>query len=80
MGKTATKKRKNPPVEIRPHQDNRTLIDEIVATDIKSMHVEQMSDSEFWMGVYFNDSEKRLCVWFTAEDNGKITIRAEIED
>lgn len=88
MSKNKQKTRRNPPVEIRPHQDNRTLIDEIIAEDVKLLHIEQMTEGAFWMGVYFNNSEKRLTMWFEVGDeimdDGKLTrqlkIKAAIEN
>jgi hypothetical protein len=81
------KTRPNPPVEFRPHPDHAWL-DEIVARDVKMVHVEQMGIDNYWMGIYFADETVRVAVTFQVgdvvkDDEGNETrelrMRGEVE-
>lgn len=87
MGKTKPKTRGKPPVELRPHKDHAWL-DEIVAKDVRSVHVEQMAIDNFWMGIYFDDPDVRVSCTFQVGDKvtdeegnetRELRLRAEIE-
>lgn len=64
-------------IEVRLNDDQ--TIDEIVARDVRSLHIEQMDDGLWWMGVEREDGV-RLMVNFHTKRNAAIALNAESED
>ena len=83
-----TKTRAKPPVEFRPHSHGRWL-DELIATDVSHIHVEQMAVDSFWVGIEFRDHPNmRVACWFEVgrvvkddegNDTRELKLRAEVE-
>lgn len=64
-------------VEVRLNSDN--TIDEIVASDVKSFHLEQMDTGFWWMAIERKDGQ-RLTINLFNKRNATITCSAESED
>lgn len=76
MSQAKSKPRPFPPVELRHHAD-RPGLDEIVARNATMIHVEQMADDIFWMGIYFDDKTRLSCQFTIVE--GAIRLKANTE-
>ncbi len=64
-------------IEVRLNDDES--IDEIVATKIKSFHLEQMSNGHWWMGIERKDGQQLMVNLFNKRD-ANITCNAQSED
>lgn len=66
--------------EIRRHPDDSTYrpgeIDEVIAHDVQHVHVEQMDDGHWWMGLTFADG-RMLHVDFATRRKAEIRCVAE---
>jgi len=72
-----TKAMVQPDYEIRTNDDE--TLDEVVATNAKSVHLEQMSRNQWWMGIQ-TKGDKHITVWFTTRGRGaKIHAFAELD-
>ncbi len=55
-----TKLRHAPFCEVRPNDDG--TLDEIVATGV-DLHIEQLSDNQWWIGITKGDESQRVVFW-----------------
>lgn len=71
-----TKPIKKADFEIRTNPDG--TLDEVVASNAKFVHLEQMSPNQWWLGLDTGGNQ-RITIWFTARGRAKVEAFAELE-
>ena len=65
-------------IELRPNGDPPDSLDEVIAHNVKLVHLERMGDNAYWLGIDLEDG-RHLRVNFWAGKRTLIKVNAEIE-
>jgi hypothetical protein len=65
-------------IELRPDGDPADSLDEVIAHNIRLVHLERMGDNAYWLGIDLEDG-RHLRVNFWTGKRALLKVNAEIE-